>query len=89
MAKDLQGNPVAHGRIGDVRVVRDLVSQHDARPAAGRESDAYWFALRVQLPSGRETSLLFSADEMATAIERAKRNPEDVPHTGIVRDLLD
>ena len=89
MARDAKGNPVAHGRIGDVRVVKNLTSHRDARPGGGREDDAYWYALRVQLPSGRETPLLLSAAEMAAAIHRARNNPEDVPHTGAVRDLLD
>jgi hypothetical protein len=89
MARDPKGNAATHGRIGDVRVVKNLTSHHDARPRAGREDDSYWYAMRVQLPSGRETSLLLSAGEMAAAIERAHKNPEDVPHTGFVRDLLD
>lgn len=89
MARTLKGEPVAHGRIGDVRVVKNLTSRHDGRPGAKRDDDAYWFALRVQLPNGRETSLLLSAAEMAAAIDRARKNPEDVPHTGAVRDLLD
>ena len=89
MARDTKGNAVAHGRIGDVRIVKNLTSHHDARPGSRREDEAYWYALRVQLPSGRETPLLFTAAEMATGIDRARKNPEDVPHTGAVRDLLD
>ena len=89
MAKDPKGNPVNHGRIGDVRIVKNLTSHQDGRVGARREEDAYWYALRVQMPSGREAPLLFSAAEMAAAIHRARKNPEDVPHTGAVRDLLD
>jgi hypothetical protein len=89
MAKDLKGEAVAHGRLGDVRIVKNLISDHDGRFGARREDDGYWYALRVQLPDGRETSLLLSATEVAAGMERARKNPEDVPHTGFVRGLVD
>lgn len=85
MAKDQSGKKVKMGRIGDLKIV----ANQNAKPAASKQ----YYALRVQLPSGEEVSALFTESQVAAAILRAKKNPEDVPVAGDlfgkIRDALD
>jgi hypothetical protein len=55
----------------------------------------HWAALaeynhiRVQFPNGEEKSLLFTDKEIQKALERAEKNPEDLPKVSWLRDLVD
>lgn len=42
-------------------------------------SDEY-FPVRVITEDGQEINALFTQDQLATAIQRALRNPEDIPN---------
>lgn len=68
-------------RLGDLQEV-DNTNPH---PAANLKYNH----IRVQFPSGCEHSLLFTDAEILRAMERAKKNPEDVPQVTWIRDLLD
>lgn len=81
MAKSINGDIIKAGRLGDLQEVLN----QDKLPAAAKK----YSHLRVQLPSGEETSLLFTDYEIKKAIERAKKNPEDLPQVGWLRDLFD
>lgn len=84
-----RGTPVGLGRIGDVQVVKN---QNPHRLAA----KAY-VTMRVQLQCGDEVAGLWTHRELqkflAKGIERAKKNPEDLPRATRLRcklrDLLD
>lgn len=68
-------------RIGDVQKVIN--------------KNPHWAALteynhiRIQFPDGCERSLLLTDNELKRALERAKKNPEDLPKVSWLRDLLD
>ncbi|HOS17495.1 MAG TPA: hypothetical protein PKX15_10840 [Bacteroidales bacterium] len=55
----------------------------------------HWAALkeynhiRVQFPNGKEKHLLFTDKEIQRAIDRANKNPEDLPKVSWVRDFFD
>lgn len=55
----------------------------------------HWAALseynhiRVQLADGTELSLLLTDKEVQRGIERAEKNPEDLPKVSWLRDILD
>jgi hypothetical protein len=55
----------------------------------------HWAALaeynhiRVQFPCGEERSLLFTDKEVQRALERAEKNPEDLPSVSWLRDIID
>jgi hypothetical protein len=66
------------GRIGDIVIV----ANQKPKPGANKE----YFALRVQLASGKEVNALFSEKQLADAIKRAEKNPEDVPKAGNIFD---
>jgi len=83
------GQRAKAGRIGDVRVVKNLMSMRDARDWSKMEAADHWYHLRVQFESGRESDLLFTSHEIARALKRAQRNPEDVPKVSRLRDALD
>lgn len=70
MAKDLEGRKIKPGRIGDLQLVRNQLKQPRARD--------YYYLLRMQLPSGKEIPALFTPKQIADAISRAHKNPEDV-----------
>lgn len=75
------GIKVKSGRLGDVRVVMNK----DRHPAANSK----YFALRAQFPNGEETAFLFTAKELERALDRAQKNPEDIPKVPFLLDLLD
>ena len=45
--------------------------------------------LRVQFPKGAERHLLFTDFIIKRAIERAKKNPEDLPRVSWLRDIIE
>jgi hypothetical protein len=55
----------------------------------------HWAALaeynhiRIQFPNGCEKSLLLTDFEIKRALERAEKNPEDLPKVSWIRDILD
>lgn len=51
-------------------------------------NDTY-FSVKVELPSGEETYLLFTDKEIEQAQYRADRNPEDIAQVSFLRDLFD
>lgn len=59
------------GRIGDIVIV----ANQKPKPGANKQ----YLALRLQLPSGKELSALFTEKQVKDAISRAAKNPEDVP----------
>jgi hypothetical protein len=68
-------------RIGDVLIIENTNKITNA-------DDEYYY-IRVQMPDGTELPLMFTDYEFNEAIERAKKNTEDVPETIWIRDLLD
>lgn len=76
MAKPKQGR-----RIGDLVQVDNL----ERKPAAA----AKYNCIRVQFPDGRERPLLLTDHEVRRALNRARKNPEDIPAVSWVRDLFD
>ena len=81
MAIDKQGNETSAGRIGDAIRVKNQESKTSA-------NEDYLYT-RIQLEDGEELELLFTDEQITTAIERAKKNPEDLPEINWLRDLLD
>jgi len=81
MAIDPQGNETAAGRIGDAIRVKNQESKTSA-------NEDYVYT-RIQLEDGEELELLFTDSQVEDAIERAKKNPEDLPKINWLRDLLD
>ena len=68
-------------RIGDVQKVIN--------------SKPHWAAaaeynyIRIQLPDGAEKSLLLTDKEVQRGLDRAAKNPEDLPKVGWLRDTFD
>ena len=68
-------------RIGDIQKVLN--------------KNPHWAALssynhiRVQMPNGEELHLLLTDKELKRAIDRADKNPEDLPKVSWLRDLVD
>lgn len=83
------GRKAKAGRLGDARLVRNLLSVKDALDRSRMEPDACWYHLRVQFEDGREKDLLFTRFEIARALKRARENPEDIPKVSALRNLLD
>jgi hypothetical protein len=81
MAKDIKGKTVKAGRLADLQEVKN-------QGRAGRAATKYNH-VRVQLPDGREVSLLFTDSEVIRAHNRAKKNPEDLPTVSWLRNLFD
>ena len=58
-------------------------------------SNKHWAAnskynfIRVQLEDGKEVPMLFTDKEITRARIRAQKNPEDLPITSKIRDILD
>lgn len=45
--------------------------------------------VRIEFPNGEEKSLLFTDAEIARALTRAEKNPEDLPTVSWLRNLFD
>ena len=68
-------------RIGDLQTVENTQKHWAA-------NNKYNF-IRIQLENEREISLLLTDNEILRGIERAKKNPEDLPKVSKFRDILD
>lgn len=68
-------------RIGDLQ---EVVNTNPKFGAA-----AEYNHLRVQLPDGKEIHLLLTDHELKRAIDRAEKNPEDLPKVSWLRDIID
>lgn len=68
-------------RIGDVLVIENTNKITNA--------DGEYYYIRVQMPDGTELPLMFTDYEFNVAIERAKKNTEDIPEVSWLRDILD
>ena len=68
-------------RIGDLQRVTNT-----KRKFAAAEEYSH---LRVQLPDGEEVHLLLTDNELKRALDRSKKNPEDLPKVSWIRDILD
>jgi len=62
-----------------------LVENKDKKFGAAHEYYAVW----VQNTKGKEYPLLFTERELRVAIDRAEKNPEDIPVKGFLTDLFD
>lgn len=80
-AVDINGRTVKAGRIGDIQRVKN-------QEGTGKAAKEYSH-IRVQLEDGTEMSLLLTDSELKRCVERAKKNPEDLPRVSWLRDLLD
>lgn len=84
MALDPEGKKVHQGRIADVLEV----TNQDHKFGANKT----YYAIRIQLADGTEKTALFTWNQLAEAIERAEKNQEDIPQSGLfgkIQDLLD
>ncbi len=68
-------------RIGDVLIIENTKKVTNA--------DTEYYYIRVQMPDGSELPLMFTDNEFNNAIERAKKNTEDIPKVSWLRDILD
>jgi hypothetical protein len=68
-------------RMGDLVRVKNLKK----KPAA---ADKYNH-IRVQFPDGCERKMLFTDHAIKVALERAEKNPEDLPDVSWLRDVFD
>lgn len=68
-------------RIGDVQIVPNTKKHQLA-------NEKYNF-IRVQREDGKEISLLFTDREIAIAVARAQKNPEDLPKVSKLRNIFD
>jgi hypothetical protein len=81
MAITPDGSEAHAGRIADV------VEVHNQEGKFG-SADTY-YAIRLQLENGEEKTALFTEHELKTAVERAEKNPEDVPTVSKLRNFFD
>ena len=72
---------VSGKRIGDLQLVENMLK----KPAAAEKYNH----IRIQFPDGEERHLLFTDREIRVALERADKNPEDLPKVSWLRDLFD
>ncbi len=68
-------------RIGDVTVVENKNRHRLAKPTYNH--------IRIQMPSGFETSILLTDKELEAGVARANKNPEDLIKAGWIQDKLD
>lgn len=68
-------------RLGDCVLVDNLKKKPTA---AGKYNH-----IRVQFPDGKERRLLLTDSQIKVALERAKKNPEDLPKVSWIRDMFD
>jgi|TARA_E500000318_G_scaffold22530_1_gene22949 hypothetical protein len=62
-----------------------LVENKERKFGAAEE----YFAVWVENTKGKEYPLLFTDRELRVAIDRAEKNPEDIPVKGFFTDLFD
>ena len=68
-------------RLGDVESVKNMQRKFAAA--------ARYNHVRVQFPSGEEKHLLFTDWQIKRGLERARKNPEDLPKVTWIRDMID
>ena len=68
-------------RIGDLKNVENT-KKHFA-------ANSKYNYIRVELEDGKEIPLLFTDAEIKRAVDRAKKNPEDLPKVNKIRDMFD
>jgi hypothetical protein len=73
--------PIKAKRLGDIQKVINS-KPHWAAAASYNH-------IRVQFPNGDEKSLLFTDKDVQRALERAEKNPEDLPRICWFRDIFD
>ena len=67
-------------RLGDL----EEVMNQNKLPAAAKKYNH----IRVKF-DGKEVHMLFTDSDIKVALERAEKNPEDLPKTGWLKDILD
>ena len=72
---------IIKNRLGDIMTVENKLKHFAANSTYNH--------IRAQFPNGEEKSLLFTDAEIKKALERAKKNPEDLPLVSWLRNLLD
>jgi hypothetical protein len=77
----MEAKKVKAKRIGDVQKVANKGRKFGAASEYNH--------LRVQFEDNTELHLLFTDSEIRRAIDRAKKNPEDLPKVGWLHDILD
>jgi hypothetical protein len=68
-------------RIGDVLIIENSNKITNA--------DNQYYYIRVQMPDGKESSIMLTDTEFNHAMERAEKNKEDIPKVNWLKDLLD
>jgi hypothetical protein len=68
-------------RIGDLQ----KITNKNPHPAANSQ----YSHIRVQVEGGEEVHLLLTDAELARAVDRAEKNPEDCLKASWLRDILD
>lgn len=68
-------------RLGDVTAVDNMKK----KPAAAAKYNHF----RMQFPDGSERRMLFTDHEVQVGLDRAKKNPEDLPAVSWIRDAFD
>ena len=68
-------------RMGDVTTVENMKK----KPAAAAKYNHF----RMQFPDGRERRMLFTDHAVQEALDRAEKNPEDLPSVSWIRDVFD
>ena len=81
MAYDIKGKIVKAKRTGDME---KLVNKNPHWAAALKYNH-----IRVQFPDKTEKSLLFTDFQIKRALDRATKNPEDLPHISWITNILD
>jgi len=81
MALDITNKTIKAERIGDLK---EVINRNPRFHAAKKYN-----YIRVQFPNGMEVPLLFTNNQIKRAIERANKNPEDLPEVSWIRNLLD
>jgi len=81
MAKDIKGDTLKAGKVGTLQVVTNLKKL----PRAA----ATYSHVRVQHPNGKIDNLLLTDHELARALRRGDKNPEDIPEVSWLRSMID
>lgn len=81
MALNVTGRRISAKRLGDL----DKTLNKDAHHRAATKYNH----VRVQFPNGEEKHLLFTDFQIKRAFYRAQKNPEDLPKTTWIHDVVD
>lgn len=72
---------IIKNRIGDISIVQNKLKHFAA--------NSQYNHIRIQLPNGQEKSALFTDKELLKGLDRAEKNPEDLPSVSWIRNLFD